>query len=129
MKPAIALFLACLGLVACGGKATGSDRETDAGAAGDSASNADAHDAGLADGPPVACAMPITAGKTDAGCDLDLTRQCSDGTSYEAYCSCPAATCTCTVTTAMGSMSSNVPYTGCAGCDYDTALLACGFFQ
>jgi hypothetical protein len=74
-------------------------------------------------------------GSPDGGsCDLESTAKCSDGTTYDVKCSCPAATCFCSETFGQGgggSSSGGTMFAGCAeSCSPGTVALAyqaCGF--
>jgi hypothetical protein len=91
-------------------------------------------------GPPpidagVLCKQGPNGGSSggDAGvCGLKTSESCSDGTTYTAACTCPDATCTCSLSSGNGGSSSGgAPFKGCpAGCGPSTLTLAyeaCGF--
>lgn len=135
-------LLACAALLACGGEISGVDGGTpgpDGSAGGpDAVSTADApffHQDAMSTsevGPPgVVCDMLPSSGLTgDGGCEVEFIENCSDGTSYQADCSCPAGTCTCTEMSAMsGSGGGGIPFTGCPSCNAPAAWEACGFPQ
>jgi hypothetical protein len=75
-----------------------------------------------------------SSGGPDGGpCTVEANESCSDGTTYNVTCSCPAATCACTQSGPNGGSSGGpFPFSGCAdscGPNTDFHLLyeACGF--
>jgi hypothetical protein len=65
-------------------------------------------------------------------CSLSASESCNDGTTYNVYCTCPDAICTCSEQSRNGGSSSGgMTFEGCAeGCAPSTISLAykaCGF--
>jgi len=138
MTPRILLALGGVLVLACGGKTVGSGAETDGGTSShdsggsvDAPSGQDAPSTTADAGPlPPACDTVSTVGSgSNGGCEIQVSKSCSDGTSYAADCSCETHTCMCAETLGMagGSSGGNIPFAGCPMCEPGPALDACGF--
>jgi hypothetical protein len=154
LLPALTLLAATLAL-ACGGEVAGID--PDAGASSDDESAPPSHDASSKDAPSkdtsapdvppfvgqdtgaavpkITCTLGGSGGSGSVGggtCNIQASETCSDGMTYTTNCSCPAATCFCSESSANGGSSSGgIPFSGCAdNCSPDSIPLtyeACGF--
>jgi hypothetical protein len=83
----------------------------------------------------IACMQTVaeTSGTMEGICEVGIAETCSDGTTYGVKCSCPAATCFCTESSAnSGGSGGPVPFAAgcvvhCAAASIPIAYEACGF--
>jgi hypothetical protein len=120
-----------------GNPVAGGDAGKEVGASPDGSSSSDsgvANEAGRSVMPGVTCSLGTTGVAGGGGsCEVKSSETCSDGMTYAAECSCPAATCSCSESSGQGGSSGGgIPFTGCTGtCSFtlsvELAYEACGF--
>jgi|HubBroStandDraft_6_1064221.scaffolds.fasta_scaffold691321_2 hypothetical protein len=143
---ALAVLVGCgsrTGLLLDDGRVAGSDGPPESAGKGDDGPSSDdassssdsavaQQDAGLP-GPGVTCSLGTSGVQGDVGsCDVESAETCSDGMTYDVVCSCPAATCTCSQSSAQsGPSGGDARFIGCtARCgapSIDLAYESCGF--
>ena len=120
---------------ACGGRSTGTAVGGGEPSSSSGGSNGgDSSGASGGGGGGVTCTSSVGGGGSSGaggGCEVSSAGTCSDGTSFDINCSCPAGTCTCSKqTSSSGTQTSQVSIAcpqACSLVSGDSLVQACNF--